>query len=144
MTGMTIGQIARKAGTGVETIRFYEKRGLIPSPARRSSGYREYPPDTVRRLRFIRHAKDLGFTLNEIQDILALRIDPESTCEDVRLRARSKISDIDQRIAQLVRIKESLERIERRCRGQGPSSECPILEVLDQEERKAVPGRGDP
>lgn len=131
---LTIGQLARRAGVGVETIRFYEREGLVAAPARRASGYRQYPADVVRRVRFIRHAKDLGFTLREIHELLALRVDPDSTCADVRARARAKIADVEGRIASLERMKAALERLARACRGRGPTSDCPILEELDREE----------
>lgn len=135
MEVLTIGQLARLAGVGVETIRFYEREGLIAEPKRRrSSGYRQYPPDAVRRVRFVRHAKELGFTLKEIQELLELRVDPGSTCADVRQRARDKVADIGERIASLERVKGALERLANKCRGRGPTTECPILEELDGEE----------
>lgn len=134
MQALTIGRLARQAGVGVETIRFYEREGLIAQPDRRPSGYRQYQPDVVRRVRFIRHAKELGFTLKEIQELLELRVDPRSTCEDVRKRAQAKVADIEKRIASLDRMKTALVRLGRRCRGKGPTSECPILEELDRDE----------
>lgn len=139
MEALTIGRLAKQAGVGVETIRFYEREGLIAQPERRPSGYRQYPPEAVRRVRFIRHAKELGFTLKEIQELLELRVAPRSTCADVRGRARAKIEDIAERIASLERMKAALERLARRCRGRGPTTECPILDELDREEE----GHGD-
>jgi MerR family mercuric resistance operon transcriptional regulator len=130
---MTIGQVARQAGVGVETIRFYEREGLIVEPARRPSGYRQYPPDAVRRIRFVRHAKDLGFTLKEIRELLELRVRPDSRCADVRARVKQKIEDVEARLASLARMKAALLRLSGRCRGRGPTSECPILEELDRE-----------
>jgi len=137
---LTIGRLARSAGVGVETVRFYEREGLLAEPRRRESGYREYTVDVVQRLRFIRQAKELGFTLREIQELLDLRVAEDSTCADVRERARAKIADIENRIAALERMRSALERLARRCRGRGPTSECPILEELDSEE--AVHARG--
>jgi len=135
MEVLTIGQLARRAGVGVETLRFYEREGLIAEPKRSpSSRYRQYPPEVVRRVRFIRRAKELGFTLKEIQELLELRVDPDSTCADVRQRARNKISDIEERIESLARMKAALERLARKCRGKGPTTDCPILEELDREE----------
>ena len=134
MESLTIGKVAKRAGVGVETVRFYEREGLIPQPARRSSGYRQYQPDAIRRIQFIRHAKELGFTLKEIAELFELRVDPESTCADVRKRARAKIADIDQKIERLVRMKSALGRLVNKCRGKGPTSECPILEELAREE----------
>ena len=90
MKSLTIGQLARNGGVGVETVRFYERKGLLAEPDRRPSGYRQYDEDVVDRLRFIRRAKELGFTLNEIKELLSLRIDPTTTCADVKSRAEEK------------------------------------------------------
>lgn len=130
---MTIGQLARAADVGVETIRFYERQGLLAQPPRRRAGYRQYPRDAVQRVRFIRRAKDLGFTLNEIRELLSLRVDPDRTCADVRAMARAKVSVIEAKVAELERMKRALDRLARVCRGSGPTSECPILDLLDQE-----------
>jgi MerR family mercuric resistance operon transcriptional regulator len=134
MQPLTIGEVAKAAHVGVETVRFYEREGLIVAPPRRRSGYRQYPPETVRRVRFIRRAKELGFTLKEIAELLALRVESGSTCADVRNMARAKIADIETKLAELERIKSALERVARSCRGKGPTSQCPILEALDAEE----------
>lgn len=135
MHTLSIGRLAKQAGVGVETIRFYERKGLIAEPRRRpSSRYREYPPEAARRVRFIRHAKQLGFTLKEIKELLELRVDPGSTCGDVRSRANAKIEDIEARMESLARMKAALERLAEQCRGRGPTTECPILEELDREE----------
>jgi len=133
MGNMTIGQMARSAGASVETIRFYEREGLLEHPARSASGYRNYPPEAVARLRMIRQAKELGFSLNEIKELLALRVAPGKSCSDVRARAERKIADIDQRIAALKRMKAALARLAAACAGRGPTSECPILEALESE-----------
>src|ERR687885_2847805 len=95
MAALTIGQIARRAGVGVETVRFYERQGLLEEPARKESGYRQYAEEVVARLRFIRRAKRLGFSLKEITDLLALRLDPEATAADVKRRAEAKVADIE-------------------------------------------------
>lgn len=134
MESLTIGQVAKRAGVGVETVRFYEREGLIMEPARRPSGYRQYQPDAVQRIRFIRHAKELGFSLKEILELLSLRVDPDSTCADVRQRARAKIADIQEKMASLARMKFALERLVTKCRGKGPTTACPILEEIDREE----------
>ena len=134
MQPLTIGRVAKAAGVGVETIRFYEREGLIAEPPRRRSGYRQYPSDTVRRVRFIRRAKDLGFTLRQISELLALRVEPNRTCAEVREMARSKVQDIEAKIAELEKVKAALERLSLSCRGRGPTSECPILDALDVEE----------
>lgn len=144
MQSLTIGHLARQAGVGVETIRFYEREGLIADPERSPAGYRQYPPDVVRRVRFIRHAKEVGFTLKEIQGLLELRVDPTSTCDDVRQRARAKVADIEARIASLERMKAALSRLARTCQGTGPTSECPILEELDRDApARSAPGGGE-
>jgi MerR family mercuric resistance operon transcriptional regulator len=134
METLTIGKLASCAGVGVETVRFYEREGLIPSPARRSSGYRQYPADTVRRIRFIRRAKDLGFTLKEIAELLSLKVDPETTCAEVRSRTEDKIAGIDKKMRVLGGMKDALQRLAAECNGKGPTSTCPILEALDSEE----------
>lgn len=131
---LTIGRIARDAGTGVETIRFYEREGLIAKPARTISGYRSYAPEVVRRLRFIRHAKELGFSLREIKELLSLRVTAGKSCGDVRQRARQKITEIDHRIAALARMKQALVKLSAACSGKGPAAACPILDALEMQE----------
>lgn len=131
MRPLTIGQVARLADTGVETIRFYEREGLLDQPARRPSGYREYPADVVARLRFIRRAKELGFTLKEIRELLALRHDPDADTAEVKRRAEAKIADIDARIRDLQRARQALVRLAEACPGHGPLLDCPIIEALN-------------
>lgn len=133
MKPLTIGQLAKRAGVGVETVRFYERQGLLAEPTRKESGYRQYTEDVVARLRFIRRAQDLGFSLKEIADLLALRVDPATTCAEVRQRAAAKVADIDSKIETLQRMKAALLKVTAQCRGHGPTSECPILDALDQE-----------
>ena len=130
---MTIGQLAKKTEVNVETIRFYERRGLMPKPLRRESGYRQYSDDDIARVRFIRRAKELGFSLKEILELLSLRVDPDTTCGDIKRRAETKIADIDQKIRTLQGMKKALAKLVALCRGRGPTSECPILEILDSE-----------
>jgi MerR family mercuric resistance operon transcriptional regulator len=134
MKPLTIGQVARQAQVGVETVRFYERQGLLEEPNRRESGYREYPEAVVSRLRFIKRAKELGFSLKEIKELLALRVDPETTCREVKEQAKGKIADIEAKIESLTRMKEALVKLTAVCRGRGPTSECPILDALDMEE----------
>jgi MerR family mercuric resistance operon transcriptional regulator len=134
MQSLTIGEVAKAAQIGVETVRFYEREGLIAEPPRRRSGYRQYPPDTVRRLRFIRRAKEIGFTLKEIGELLDLRVDPTKSCADVRALANAKVADVNAKMGELARIKAALEKLSRACRGKGPTSECPILDALDDQE----------
>jgi len=127
---MTIGQVAQRSGVGIETVRFYERQGLLDEPSRRESGYRQYQDDAVARLRFIRRAKELGFSLKEIKELLALRVDPETTCAEVRRRAEAKLTDVEERIQSLQRIKGALKKLTTACSGRGPITECPILEAL--------------
>ncbi|MEM4380373.1 MAG: MerR family DNA-binding protein, partial [Thermoplasmatales archaeon] len=109
-------------------------RGLIPRPPQRNSGYRQYSQDIVARIQFIKRAKELGFSLKEISELLSLRVDPNTTCGDVKRRAETKITDIEEKIRVLQRIKKALTRLIVLCSGEGPTSECPIMEVLDTKE----------
>ncbi len=131
MNSLTIGKVACQAGVGVETVRFYEREGLIEEPPRRASGYRQYPPETPARIRFVRRAKELGFTLKEIKELLSLRASPNSRCTDVRQRAEAKIEDIEQKIRDLQKMKKALTQLTAACDGRGPVTECPILEALE-------------
>jgi len=133
MASLTIGQLAKQANVGVETVRFYERKGLLEEPDRRPSGYRQYEEEIVDRLRFIRRAKELGFTLNEIKELLSLRIDPSTTCADVKNRAEEKIDDIRAKIRTLQKMKKALVKVTQACSGRGGTIECPILESLDKE-----------
>jgi MerR family copper efflux transcriptional regulator len=130
MNSLTIGQVARQAGVGVETVRFYERQGLLEEPARRASGYRQYGEDVVARLRFIKRSKELGFSLREIGELLALRSDPAADCVEVQGRARAKLDDIEAKIRDLQEMREALVKLAASCRGKGPVSGCPILEAL--------------
>lgn len=132
MKALSIGQVAKGAGVGIETVRFYERQGLLEEPDRKASGYRQYPEGVVARLRFIRRAKELGFTLREIKELLALRIDPGATRADVRQQAQAKVADIESKIGDLQRMKEALLRLTASCHGDGPPNDCPILEALDR------------
>ncbi len=136
MTTLTIGKAAHRAGVGVETIRFYEREGLIEEPPRGPSGYRHYPEPVVQRLLFIRRAKELGFTLNEIKDLLSLRRDSGSTCADVKERAESKIASVEEKIRVLRSMKKALVKLTESCNGRGPVNECPILDSLDPQEQR--------
>lgn len=133
MKTLTIGQVAKQADVGVETVRFYERNGLIAEPPRRPSGYREYPPETVDHIRFIRRAKELGFTLQEIKELLSLRILPNTSCKDIRKRTKDKIEDIDKKLKTLNKMKRILKKLTETCEKSNPSSldECPILGALD-------------
>ncbi len=130
MERLTIGKLAKQAEVNIETIRYYERRGLIPRPPRRESGYRQYNEDTVTRIQFIKRAKELGFSLREILELLSLRLDPGTTCGDVKKRAEIKIADIEEKIRTLQGMKKALMNLTVECKGRGPVSECPILEAL--------------
>jgi len=134
MSVLSIGQLAKQTGVTVETVRFYEKRGLIERARRSPSGYRQYAPDTVKRVRFIQHAKDAGFTLNDIAELLALRQAPGETCAPVRARAREKIETVDSKIRDLQRIREALSKLVSKCDTNDVSGDCPIIESLEEEE----------
>lgn len=139
-TELLIGKLADTADVGVETIRFYEREGLLPEPPRSDAGYRLYDAEAVRRLRFIRKAKDLGFSLAETKDLLELRVTDASTCDEVAESARRKITVVEDRIRDLKRVRLVLHGLVEACAKRGGTTPCPILEVLDDHE----PGeRGD-
>src|SRR5689334_4537981 len=131
---LTTGQVAASAGVNIQTLRYYERRGLLEEPDRRQSGYREYPRETVRLVRFIKRAQELGFTLDEIDDLLKLRGDRTSHCSEVRETARTKIEDIDHKIGALRAMKKALSQLVATCVKDGSDRRCPLLEALDERE----------
>ena len=131
MTSLTIGKVAKESGVGIETVRFYEREGLLEQPARKSSGYRQYDSEAIARLHFIKQAQRLGFTLREIKELLALKLDPNATRKQVKDRAVAKIADIDQRIADLKRMKKALAPLIAACDGKGTLKGCPILDAIE-------------
>ena len=131
MKTLTTSELARAADINVQTVRYYERRGLLPRPPRTGAGYRQFPRDAVRRVRFIKQAQSLGFTLKEIKELLELRVRRGVDCADIRQLAREKVEDIRERIAQLAQMEEALAHLANRCRGRGPVEECPILDALD-------------
>jgi MerR family mercuric resistance operon transcriptional regulator len=128
---MSIGEVANRSDVNVQTVRYYERRGLLPAPPRSPSGYRQYSPDNVARIRFIKRAQALGFSLDDISELLALRVDPSTNCEEVQQHAEVKLRDIDERIEALRRMRQSLESLAEACRDRRATSECPILEALE-------------
>src|SRR5258708_863422 len=130
---LTIGKLAREAGINLETVRYYERRVLLPNPPRTASGYRLFPADATLRLRFIRRAQELGFSLQEIRELLALRLSPRTTSAEIRKRTEAKIADIEEKIKSLESMRKSLLKLTSSCGGCGPISECPILESLGGE-----------
>lgn len=131
MASLTIGALAKHAGVGVETVRFYERRGLVRRPARPSAGYRAYPEEAVGRIRFIRNAQALGFTLQEVKELLALRVTAGTSCAAVRSRASAKVADVERRLADLDRIRKALKSLIAVCPGRGALADCSILDALD-------------
>lgn len=129
---LTVSRLADAAGVELSTIRYYERRGLVKPAARRRSGYREYGVDAVRRVRFVRHAQELGFSLDEIAELMALRMDVKGSCADVRRRAQRKVDDISSKIISLNRMRSALEKLIETCSSDAPASECPILEAIDE------------
>lgn len=131
MGTMTIGRLAKEARVNIDTLRYYEKRGLLPEPPRKESGYRLYNPDAVKRIAFIMHAKELGFTLDEIAELLSLRTDTAKQCKAVQGKAEAKITEIEDKILSLQQIKAALQRLVGSCKVNKRLGECPILEALD-------------
>ncbi|MBV8359479.1 MAG: MerR family DNA-binding protein [Deltaproteobacteria bacterium] len=131
MDVLTIGRLAKQARVNRETVRYYERRRLLQRPSRSAAGYRVFSDDALRRLRFIRHAKMLGFSLEEIKELLALRIHSIDTCERVRERTQTKIADIENKIETLQRMKRSLSELITACSRRRKTDECPILDCLD-------------
>ena len=136
MDPMKIGEVARAADVGIDAVRFYEREGLIPKPARRPSGYRMYSPDVVLSLRFIRRAKELGFSLKEISTLLSLETDAEATAGEVGQLASEKLADIEERIRSLQRMRRELKKLLDDCPGGGPSNGCSILRSLNEEKQR--------
>lgn len=134
MDSLTIGALAKRAGVGVETVRFYERRGLVRRPARPRAGYRAYPDEAIGRIRFIRNAQALGFTLQEVKELLALRVTAGTSCAAVRSRASAKVADVKRRLTDLERIRMALEKLIAVCPGRGALADCTILEALDSAE----------
>lgn len=131
---MTRGEVAEEAGVNPETLRYYERKDLIPKPRRSDGGFRLYDESYVEQLRFIRRAKELGFTLAEIKDLLHLRVDDEATCQDVKAQAEEKLEDVENKIRDLHRIRDALSTLVEACVGNGgPTSDCPILEAMKGE-----------
>ncbi|MBY6110159.1 Cd(II)/Pb(II)-responsive transcriptional regulator [Halomonas sp. DP1Y21-3] len=129
---MKIGELARRSGVKVETVRYYEREGLLPEPARSEGNYRLYREAHAERLDFIRHCRALDMTLDEIRALLACQDDPDQPCEEADALIEAHLGHVEQRIAQLSRLKVELEGLRRRCAGQGKVGECGILNELSQ------------
>ncbi|HET8764117.1 MAG TPA: heavy metal-responsive transcriptional regulator [Rhodanobacter sp.] len=136
-SSLTIGSVARRVGVAIDTIRYYEREGLMPAPQRRASGYRSYGEAAVVQLRFIRRAKELGFTLEEIRDLLALSADRQRGVKAVKQRAQQRLATITRRIAELTRVRDALAELVASCPGHGKPEQCPILRALTDDEVSA-------
>jgi MerR family copper efflux transcriptional regulator len=134
---MTSGQLAKRCAVGVETLRFYEREGLLAKPARTGSGYRQYPAEAVERVRFIRRAQLLGFQLKDIKEMLALSENPDAGSHDVREKVVAKLADIEGRIKDLEAMRAELSRLVAACDGTGPASDCPIIAAIGGQHRPA-------
>ncbi len=137
MPTLTIGKAARDADVNIETVRFYERRGLIDRPPK-GKGYRVYTPEQVARIRFIKEAQQIGFSLSEIGDLLALRADPAADCADVRQQAIAKLEEVRRKIEQLHQIGAALETLIAACPGQGALQACSIMDALTLRSSKPV------
>ncbi len=130
--GMKIGGIAEAAGVEVSTVRYYERRGLLPDPPRTASGYRQYDETVIDRIRFVRHAQNLGFTLEEIEELLGLRVEEPSSCAVVEEATRSKLRSVDAKIRELRRLRRVLSRLVHACEAKQATDECPVLGMLEE------------
>lgn len=127
---LTIGRVARQAGVNIQTVRYYERRGLLRPDDYRESGYRLYSGEAVKRLRFIKNAQGLGFSLNEVARLLRLRVSHKAHCAPVRRQAESRLGLVQEKVAGLRSIEKALKRLIRTCSTKGTTSSCPILESL--------------
>ncbi len=130
---MNIGQLSRRTGVPIDTVRYYEKQRLLPPPTRSASGYRHYEADDVARLTFIRRAKHLGFTLDEIRDLLALSNARDGDMAAIRAAAADKLTDVEQRLTELTRMRDGLRTLVDACPGHGALDQCPIMTALGGE-----------
>ncbi len=131
------GEVAARAGVNIQTLRYYERRGLLKPPPRRPSGFRKYPEEAVRIVRFIKHAQQLGFTLREIDELLRLREDRDRTCAQVQRAAEAKIEDIDSKLNRLTAVRSALEVLVQSCRSER-ARRCPLIEALDAHSPRTV------
>lgn len=135
-TELTIGQLAKHIGVNIETIRYYERRNLLGPTSRLPSGYRLYNREASQRLRFIKNAQALGFTLQEIEELLDLRVSSKTRCGDVQRRAEAKLKHVEVKVRDLQALARSLRNLIRTCRAGQPTDRCPILQSLEKTERR--------
>ena len=131
---MKIGELAQRARVGIDTVRYYERQGLLPRAHRLPSGYRVYDEDEVRRLRFVRRAKALGFTLPEIRELLALSDHRQDDMAGMKAAATEKLADVRTKLAELDRMRAALESLIASCPGHGALAQCPILAALAEDD----------
>ncbi|HEX8726488.1 MAG TPA: heavy metal-responsive transcriptional regulator [Gemmatimonadaceae bacterium] len=130
---LTIGQLADAGAVNTQTVRYYERIGLLRAADRTAAGYRQYAPADLRRLRFIRRAQQLGFSLAEIRELLALRVHDPRSCTTVARRVEAKIRGVEQRMREMRSMLRTLKRLRASCATGTPTVECPILEALDED-----------
>jgi MerR family copper efflux transcriptional regulator len=130
MPSLTIGQMARQAGVGIDTVRFYERQGLLAEPPRRASGYRDYSAESLRRLRFIRGAKARAFSLREIRELLTLHASSAAGCAEAAALAREKLAAVEANIRGLEAVRQGLEELAAACERRTATESCPLLEAL--------------
>src|SRR5258708_31469393 len=121
METLSIGQVAQRAGVGVETVRFYEREGLLEEPPRRASGYRQYSEQVVRRLHFIKRAQQLGFSLKKISELLLLRVNAQTSCDEGKQRTEAKLAEVERELVELQPMRKPLLQIHSPCYAQGPT-----------------------
>ena len=131
LIGIRTGDLAKLAEVNAQTLRYYERRGLLLKPKRTESGYRLYDEDAVRRIRFIKKAQDLGFTLAEISELLSLEVEEQTACEDIREKAQAKLTEIDGKVRDLTRIRKTLAKLIEACAARKSTEACPILDSLE-------------
>jgi MerR family mercuric resistance operon transcriptional regulator/MerR family gold-responsive transcriptional activator of gol and ges genes len=139
-TELKIGQLAKQVGVNVETIRYYERLNLLGPTSRLPSGYRLYNNDSQRRLRFIKNAQALGFTLHEIEELLDLRVSSNARCGDVQRKAEAKLKHVEAKVRDLQALATALRRLIRTCRAGQPTDRCPILQSLEERKRRGDNG----
>ena len=133
MPGMTIGQLAKAVGVNLQTVRYYERRGLVVPMHRKESGYRIYGEEALQRLRFIRNAQQLGFTLKEIAELLSLRVSSTARCGTVQVKALTKLEQVQHKVRELQRLARALQELVQSCRVGETTDHCPILNSLEHE-----------
>lgn len=140
-SGLTIGQFAKMAGVNVQTVRYYERRNLLQPTDRKASGYRMYGDDALMRLRIIKNAQALGFTLREVNELLNLRVSSVARCGTIQVKAQAKLRQVEAKTRDLLALSRALKSLIRTCRARQPTDHCPILKRLDKEIGGQVGGR---